>query len=553
MKKKLLIYSLWTACTVTVVSALASCSRQEDQVSNNQTTKSRRPNIVYILADDLGYGDLSLYGSEIPTPHLDALAKEGMLLREFHTSLACSPTRSMLMSGTDNHLAGLGVMSAPGNPRQQGQPGYLGYMNFNVLSLPQLLKDAGYNTYMTGKWHLGYTEETGPIARGFKHSFVTIDGGAHLSGMDWASPELADYRDDAQLVHIEDEDFYTTRVFTERMISYIEADREENKPFFAYLAYTAPHWPLQAPRPSIDKFKGVYDEGWEVIHRQRLARMQELGLLPEGTEFFDDSVWSERWEALSEEDKRVNARRMEIYAAMVSDLDSYVGEFIKYLKDIGEFDNTFIVFSSDNGSESSRRDLQPPVVQYIGNGFDNSFENLGNGDSYVMYGRDWATLSTGIHRRHKATAFQGGISVPAFAWFPGRIPSGSQTSAFMSVMDLLPTFMELAEAPIPGTEYQGRTVHPVQGSSLLPVLTGSAEKAHATDYAMGWELYGHRGIRQGQWKIVWDFAQENPQWLLFNLDEDPGETTDLALERPEKLQDMIQLWEQYVLDNQLIL
>ena len=514
--------------------------------------EAKRPNIVYILADDLGYSDLSILGSEIPTPNLDQLANDGMLLTQFYTSLTCSPTRSMIMSGTDNHVAGVGVQGRPSREEHLNQPGYAGYLNFEVASLPELLSDAGYNTYMTGKWHLGNTVETGPAARGFKHVFASLDGGAHLSGLDWSAPVPAEYRDDNELVHIEDEDFYTTEFFTRRMIDYIEADRDEGKPFFAWLAYTAPHWPLQAPEASIERFRGWYDEGWEVIHHRRLERMGELGLLPENFTFPDASIWTDRWDSLDAEEQRFATRRMEIYAAMVSDLDRYVGEFVDYLKSIGEYENTLIIFSSDNGAESNRLDLSPGIGQYIGNGFDNSFDNLGKGDSYVMYGRDWATVSGGPFRRHKATAFEGGIRVPAFAHFPGVIAPQSRSDALGTVMDLLPTFLDVADWQHPGSEYRGHSVKPPQGRSLLPLFRGETRQIHDNNY-VGWELFGHRSIRQGDWKIVWDRTQgENTRWQLFNLAEDAMETTDLADSNPEQLAEMLRFWDRYVEDSGVI-
>lgn len=534
-----------------LITMLPACS--ETAQSDNAGSEDERPNIVYILADDLGYSDLSAYGSEIPTPNLDELAQNGMMLTDFYTSMTCSPTRAMLMSGTDNHLAGLGVMTGPTREDHMDEPGYVGYLNFEVASMPQLLTDAGYDTYMTGKWHLGTEVETGPVARGFKHAFASLDGAAHLSGLDWSAPIPAEYRDDEELIHIEDDDFYTTEFFTDRMIDYIEQDRESGRPFFAWLAYTAPHWPLQAPEASIERFRGWYDEGYEVIYQQRYDRMAELGVLPEDARPVDDSVWQPRWDSLSEEEQRFAARRMEIYAAMVSDLDHYVGEFVDYLKSIGEYDNTLIVFTSDNGAESSRRDLNPPISDYIGNGFDNSFDNLGEGDSYVMYGPNWATVSSIPNRRYKFTAFEGGVQVPAFAHFPGRIPANSRNDSPMTVMDLLPTFLALAETPVPGEQYRGRDIHPPKGRSMLPVLTGETDRLHPQDHLFGWELFGHRGIRQGDWKIVWDIAEgDDARWQLFNLADDPSEKTDLADSRPERLAGMINLWERYADENNVI-
>lgn len=512
-----------------------------------------RPNIVLIVADDLGYSDLGVFGGEIPTPNLDALARSGMMLTQFYANMTCSPTRAMLFSGTDSHVAGLGVMGTPRNPAQRGQPGYEGYLNFRVASLAELLHDAGYRTYMTGKWHLGTEVETGPAARGFDRSFVSLDGAAHLGGLSWNGPGLAPYRDGEALVNVGD-DFYTTRFYTERMIEYIESDRDDDAPFFAYLAYTAPHWPLQAPRESIEKFAGRYDEGYEALYQERLERARALGLVPPDFAGIPPIEGQPRWDELSDEQRRVEARKMEIYAAMVSDLDAYVGRFIAYLESIGELDDTFIFFMSDNGPEGLRRDLNAPLRDWVATCCDNSYENLGSGDSYVMYGPNWARAGTVPFRGAKATAFEGGIRVPAFAVWPGVVPAGTRSDAFGTVMDLLPTFLELANTSHPGTTSSGEPVAPPRGASLLPLLRGETDAVHGPDYWVGWELYGHRAVRRGNWKIVWDPREgDDAAWQLFNLAEDPGEQHDLAAAEPERVRELESLWDRYVHENGVIL
>ncbi|MBF8269919.1 MAG: arylsulfatase [Gammaproteobacteria bacterium] len=511
-----------------------------------------QPNILLLLADDLGYADIGAFGSEIPTPNIDALARNGMLLTNFHSSLTCSPTRSMLMSGTDNHRAGLGVMGAPQRKDQIDQPGYEGYLNFRVASLADLMTDAGYNTYMTGKWHLGTTVETGPIARGFKKAFVSLDGAAHLGNLSWNGPGLAPYRDGTELVEV-GPDFYTTQFYTERMIQYIEADRNEHKPFFAYLAYTAPHWPIQAPAESVARFHGKYDAGYRVLYEQRLERLQKLGLVPADIRPTESTTLQAAWDKLTADEQKAEARKMEIYAAMVSDLDFYIGKVIDYLKAIDEFDNTFIIFMSDNGAEASRREIVPPLSDWVKQCCDNSYDNLGRGNSYIMYGPSWARAGSVHLRRSKGTAFEGGIHVPAFVYYPQAVAAGTRSNAFGTVMDLLPTFLDLAGAQHPGSNYRGREILPVTGKSLLPALTGAASEIHTADEYTGWELYGHRAIRQGDWKIVWDPTErDKARWYLFNLAADPGESNDLSERDPDKLAEMIKLWDDYAKTNGVI-
>jgi arylsulfatase len=553
---------------VAALGALAACSGGADSTPGTGTVQAEangagaapgepaapaddRPNIVLIVADDLGWSDIGAFGGEIPTPNLDALAAGGMMLTQFYANQSCSPTRAMLMSGTDAHVAGLGVMGAPREGPQAGQPGYEGSLNFRVASTADLMKDAGYHTYMTGKWHIGPTVETGPHARGFERSFISIDGAAHLGSLSWGGPGRAPYREGGgDIINVTD-DFYSTRVYTEKMIEYIETDRGDDQPFFAWLAYTAPHWPLQAPEESIAKFEGWYDEGYDVLHANRLERAKELGLIPDDFVAEGPPEGEPRWDELTEEEQLTRARYMEIYAAMVSDLDRYIGEFVAYLDSIGELDNTMILFMSDNGAEGWEISR---FQNWADQCCDNSFDNLGSGDSYVLYGRNWAWAGAAPFRRQKFSSFEGGIRVPAFVNFPGRVPAGTRNDIVGSAMDVLPTFLDLAGAEHPGTTYRGQPVAALQGRSLLPEFTGTGE-VDDRDYVIGWELYGHRAIRQGDWKITWDATAPDGErgWALFNLADDPSEQFDLVDEAPEKLAEMVALWHRYERDNGVIL
>ncbi len=535
---------------------LTACSQEstvETSPPMDEETDSR-PNILLIMADDLGYADLGVFGSEIPTPNLDELARNGMLLTDFYANATCSPTRSMLMSGTDNHLAGLGGMRQPPGNAYEGQPGYLGYLNFRVASLADLMTDAGYNSYMTGKWHLGRDVFNGPLARGFKRSFISLDGAAHLGPWSWTGPVNADYRDGEEIVHVGD-DFYSTRFYTHRMMEYIEEDRQDGKPFFAWLAYTAPHFPIQAPKESIESFNGWYDEGYEVLYRNRFEKQKALGLIPDEIEPAGPDIFKNRWNALSDEEKQFSARRMQVYAAMVSDLDTYVGEIVQYLKDIDEFDNTFIMFMSDNGAEPERRDLAETYQQYVGTAYDHSLENLGAGNTWIMYGPDWATASATPFREHKFSGFEGGSHVPAFVHFPAMVAPGAQSDGLGTVMDLMPTFLALAGTEHPGTLYRGQEVYPIKGTSLLPILTGESSEVHDDDYVLGWDIWSYdvKSLRQGDWKIVWNEVEDGTvENLLFNVTQDVYERQDLSTTYPDKFAEMQGLWDQYVEENGVI-
>jgi len=535
--------------------ALASCMQKPSPSASDApaAVAARRPNILLIVADDLGFADVGVFGSEIPTPNLDQLARGGKMLTGFYSHVSCSPTRAMLMSGMDNHLAGMGTQGSPSRADQKGQPGYEGYLNFRVAALAELMTDAGYNTYMTGKWHLGNEVETGPRARGFRRSFVSLDGAAHLGGWDWRGPQPARYRDGDEIVNVGD-DFYTTRFYTERMLQYIDQDRAEGKPFFAFLAYTAPHWPLQAPDESIARFKGKYDAGYEALYASRFARQKQLGLVARDAQPIDNARFRPRWSELSEEDRKIEARRMEVYAAMVSDLDTYIGKVVDHLKQIGEYDNTFIMFISDNGAEPGRRDLVAPIKDHVGKEYDQSLANIGRPNSYIMYGPNWATASASPFFRHKGTTFEGGVHVPAFVNYPPLVKAGTRSEAVGTVRDILPTFLELAGAKHPGATYKGRAVLPVQGESLLPMLSGRATEVHTPDTVYGWELFGARTIRQGDWKLVWDqgLPAANRRWQLFDIRRDPFEQHDRSASEPDQFARLQREWDKYAAENGVI-
>lgn len=548
------------ACTFLLLSALllGACNTHP-QV---EVTDSR-PNILLIVADDLGYTDLGAFGGEIETPNLDALARNGVRLAQFYTSPTCSPTRAMLLSGTDNHLAGLGNMFEELRANQQGHPGYEGYLNTRVASLPELLQDAGYHTFMAGKWHLGMEEHTSPAARGFDRSFALMQGGAgHFSDLPLIGPNRAMYREDGKRVQLPT-DFYSTRTYSERLITYLQERPDDGQPFFAYLAFTAPHWPLQAPAASIAKYTGKYDAGYDDLHASRLAGLHAQGLVSEDVHAAPSISGEPAWQALTAEEKQNEARKMEIYAAMVDDLDLYLGTVLEALKRSGEFENTFIFFMSDNGPEGTHLEIGWQALNgWIEECCDNSLDNMGKGDSYLWYGPNWARAGAAPFRMFKGFTTEGGIRVPAIVHYPETVPAGTIYQGMTTVMDVVPTILELAEVEHPRA-FQGRDILPLRGASMLPALTGASESIHAEDYVMGWELFGHRAIRQGDWKIVWqpsgitreprDSDSADDRWRLYHLASDPGEQVDLAQQEPERLNALIAEWETYVEETGTIL
>ena len=553
---------------ILTIPGLCSCgldTGSEPGPEGRQTVQlTDRPNVLLIVADDVGYSDLGVFGGEINTPNLDALGHDGVLLTQFYSAPTCSPTRSMLLSGIDNHMAGLGQMNEELRANQAGHPGYEGHLNFRVASLAEIMRDAGYHTYMTGKWHLGLTEETSPHARGFDRSFDLAQGGAgHLGDMPVIGANPSIYREYGKLTSIPD-DFYSSRFYSRKLVEYLKSNEADGRPFFAYLAFTAPHWPLQAPRESVEKYAGKYDSGWDALHRKRLENMKKLGLIDKEAVPFARLASESAWQDLSNDEKKLEARKMEIFAAMVDDMDRYTGEVIDYLKSSGQFENTLIFFMSDNGAEGNHLNVGWEALEtWAAQCCDNSIENMGNADSYIWYGPNWAWASSGGYRMYKGYTTEGGLRVPAIVHFPKQIQDGVMIDEFVTVKDVLPTLLELTGVKHPGTTFDGRDVLPVQGASMLSMLKGEQKIIHNKDYVMGWELFGRRAIRKGDWKIVWEPAgipwepRETDisvdKWRLYNIEEDPGELVDLSIDHLHKLNELVREWENYARENGVVL
>ncbi|RKG53594.1 arylsulfatase [Acinetobacter cumulans] len=528
----------------------------------------QQPNILLIVADDLGFTDLGAFGGEIQTPNLDAIALEGLRFTNFHTASTCSPTRSMLLSGTDHHLAGLGSMAESIRPEQKGQPGYEGYLNDQVAALPELLQDAGYYTVMSGKWHLGLTADRFPAKRGFEKSFTLLPGAANHYAFEADIPEeevpgllkvtRGLYAENDEYIHEIPADFYSSDYFTDKLLDYLKDDTARaGRPFFAYLPFSAPHWPLQAHRDDIAKYQGVYDAGPEVLRQKRLDRVRELGLVGADATIHPVLAKTKFWDELSDTDKKQSARTMEVYAAMVDRLDQNVGRVIDHLKKTGQYDNTIIIFLSDNGAEGAQLEalpvFGPDLATVISKYYDNSFENIGNGNSYVWYGEHWAQAATAPARLYKAHTSEGGIRTPAFIKHTGFGRQQGISHEFLTVMDWLPTLLNVLDVQHPGTQYKGRDLVPLRGKSILPYLNQQQDHIHDTDHITGWELFGQKALRKGDWKALFIPAPNGPnQWQLYNLAADAGETDDLAERYPEKLHELLEDWKVYVKENGVI-
>jgi arylsulfatase len=540
---------MWRILSLVVL--LSACSQDEDpgtapSAENAQDIQSR-PNILLVVADDLGYSDIGAFGSEILTPNLDELAARGMLLTNFYSGPTCSVTRSMLMTGMDSHIAGLGNMAETVADNQMGQPGYEGHLSARVDTVAEILKSAGYHTYMAGKWHLGMHPDRSPRRRGFEQSFAMLYGaGSHFSDMAGGDahrhPVL--YRDNGLLIDELSDDFYSTTFYTDRIIEQIDSNVDDGRPFFAYLAYTAPHWPLQAPDSIIDKYRGAYDRGYDSVRQGRFAAQQKLGLFDSSIQAPQRPSYVKPWVDLSDQERTYHARNMEIYAAMVDYMDTGIGRVIDYLDKRDQLDNTIIVFISDNGAEHWDHNSAPPPIGEFAANFDNSAENSGREGSFVLYGSEWAHVSNTPFSRYKGTTYEGGIRSPAVISWPDKIASGQVSRAITHSSDWLPTFAELAGA---GTQN-------VSGKSLVALLTGSVEQVRDSNETVGMEIWGKRGIIANGYKLVSSGKpNELVDWELYNLQADPGEQIDLAQRQPEVFNSMLKHWNDYVANNNVIL
>jgi arylsulfatase len=507
-----------------------------------------RPNILLIVADDLGYADLGAYGSSIRTPNIDVLAQRGIRFSQFHTAPLCSPTRAMLMSGNNNHVAGVGRQH-PLPPLKGDQAGYEGHLSNRVAPLPLVLKKAGYHTFMAGKWHLGTEEEHSPKAAGFERSFGVVEGAAsHFDGRGFENAPTI-YRDDGVLTEWP-EGAYSTALYTDRLIGYIETHRADGKPFFAFAAYTSPHWPLQVPDEERDRYTGHYDAGYDVQRKRNFAALQAAGMISPAARLRPRNPEVRPWTELDEDERRREARKMELYAAMVENLDGHVGRLIAYLKNKGLYDNTLIVFMSDNGADGIDFYERGPYVDYIRSHYPNRFGDWGGPESWVSYDYPWAEASSAPFKLYKSYTSEGGIVAPLI--IAGRgITTGDQIShSYLTVMDLAPTFIELASARYP----DDGSVKPMLGESLLPVLNGRATEAHAENYVTVLEHRNNALLRQGRWKLT---AVESPfeetGFALYDIVADPGETTDLSSQLPEKREELLEIWRQRRLELGIVL
>jgi arylsulfatase A-like enzyme len=540
---------------LSVLILLSSCHQPGPKEEYQSQTTAGKPNILLIVADDLGYSDISPFGGNIHTPVLDNLATQSLRFSDFHVQPTCSPTRSSLLTGNDNHIAGMGIMSEMDYPELHALnlPGYSGYLSKQVVTLPEVLRDNGYHTYMTGKWHLGEGPGKDPFDRGFEQTFILeTGGGSHYNDRKPLSPlQKMDYTRNGQKVDLP-ADFYSTRNYTDSLISFIDKSKSDKKPFFAYLSYTAAHDPLHAPKEFIEKYRGKFDMGWDSLRWQRMNNLKALGIIPADFNRLPENPAIPKWNTLSREHQQEFARDMEVYAAMLDYMDMSIGRVFDYLKKQGLYDNTLVIFISDNGANGATASTYP------GNGdgkyfstFNNAMDNRGLKGSYCETGPGWAQASSSPFRFFKSFTTEGGIRAPLIIKTTGNMKNAGQWNrGFVHVTDLMPTLLDYAGAVYP-LQYKGNEIHPYIGKSLIPVLKGDSLSVHSSD-GMGWELFEMKAYIKGKWKIL-----RLPQpmgtgaWQLFDREKDPAETKDLSEQFPAIKEELIKAWNTYALQNEV--
>ena len=478
--------------------------------------RDRRPNIIVIMADDMGFSDIGCYGSEIATPNLDRLARGGIRFTQFYNAARCCPTRAALLTGLDNHQTGVGDMV-----NDLGTPAYQGYLNDRCVTFAEALRPAGYHALMSGKWHVGENRPHWPTDRGFERYFGLISGASNYWRLD---PGRKMAMNDQPYVP-EQGKFYMTDAITENAVRMIDEYGRKPEPYFLYLAYTAPHWPLHAWPDDIAKYRGKYRKGWDALRRERHERQLALGVVDQRWPLTPRDPVNPAWEDV--QDKDAEDLRMAVYAAQIDRLDQNIGRVLAKVRELGQEDNTLVLFLADNGGchEEKIRGEKP--------------DPPGPPDSFTSYGRPWANASNTPFRMYKHWVHEGGISSPLIAYWPAVIKRrGALYREPAHVTDIMATVLDIASAEYPST-HNGKPVTPLAGKSFRPALEGRKWEGHDALY---WEHEGNRAIRQGKWKLVSRYPEK---WELFDMEADRTELNDLAQQQPARVREMIARYDRW--------
>ena len=480
-----------------------------------------RPNIVIIMADDMGFSDVGCYGSEIHTPNIDRLAAGGVRFTQFYNTARCCPTRASLLTGLYPHQAGIGHMVG-----DYGHPGYRGFLSDRCVTIAEVLREAGYTTLMSGKWHVGEKRPHWPCDRGFERYFGLISGGSNYWRLDKGRQMAVD-----NTPYTPPETFYMTDAFADHAVQFIDAHGRGEKPFFLYLPFTSPHWPLHAHPQDIAKYTSKYMIGWDELRRRRHKRMIELGLVDARWRITPRDTQAKAWEDV--ENKADWDLKMAVYAAQIDRMDQGIGRIIAKLRELKIERNTLVLFLADNGGCAERIDRGKKGVP------------PGPADSFLSYGLPWANASNTPFRRYKHWVHEGGISTPLIAHWPDVIKPDQMTPQPGHLIDLMATCVDVAGATYPKAR-NGKPITPLEGKSLMPIFQGKTRKGHDAIY---WEHEGNRAVRQGKWKLVsrhpGRHARRPGPWELYDLEADRTELNNLAETHPEKVRQLAALYTAY--------
>ena len=530
--------------SISLILSLSVCTAQHRPIDKPITGNgiAKRPNIVLILADDLGFTDLGAYGSEISTPNIDRLANHGVKFSNYHTSPSCAPSRAMLLTGVDNHLAGVPNIPEAIPPEQTEFDNYEGVLNTRVATVASLLHSEGYHTYMAGKWHLGKTKPLLPYNRGFERTLSMADTGADNWEQRAYMPlyDHAHWTRDGKEVQLE-EPFYSSELLVNEMIQFIDSNLIDGKPFFSFVSFLAVHDPVQAPGEYTDRYLNTYKNGWGELRAARHDRALEIGLVPKGTERVDHT-FIEYWDALTEKEQQFEAKRMAVYAGMISAMDHHIGRLLDYLEKKGQIGNTIFIFTSDNGPAHG---IMPDNVIAL-QGYTHNYDDLGEIGSYNYIGPNYASAAASPLSYFKFYTGEGGLRVPLVISGPGIEAKTEFEQAAAHVIDITPTILALAGVDQVPERFGGRKIEPITGKDLTPLLEGSVGQVYQPkDYA-AYEVAGNAALFSGRYKIVLNREPlGDNEWYLFDIVNDPGETKDLKAQFPRQFQQLLNLYQRY--------
>jgi arylsulfatase A-like enzyme len=503
-----------------------------------------KPNIVLILADDVALMDFGIYGGEAATPNIDRLANKGTIFTNYHASPMCAPSRAMLLTGYDSHLTGVPNLPLFLPEEYMEKTGYEGVLNNKVQTIGTRLKNHGYNTYVTGKWHLGHTENSLPTKRGFDRSYILDASGAdnyeHKAYLPTQSKPM--WIEDGKEVDLPD-DFYSSRFLVDKMMSFMNEEENDEDPFFAFLSFQAVHIPVQAPKKYIERYKGVYDNGWGELRLKRFENAKKLGLIPADAPLADMLPMMKKWDDLSEEDKKLKAKAMAVNAAMLEAMDDNIGRYINYLEEKGKLDNTIFIITSDNGPEASDPSLVKGMGLWLKSvGYHTDYEKLGEKGSWNFIGPEFGSAAASPSSFFKFYSGEGGLRVPLIISGVG-LPVQKET-AFSFITDVTPTIMELV-----GISDDKNADNPMTGRSLYPLLTDEVDKIYQIHEPIIMEAGGQIAIFKGDFKLVKTGKPYGDEiWRIFNIKNDPGETIDLSTSLPEFFQELKEDYKVYAAD-----